>query len=58
MDFDPNQPCLFRTETFTPEECGWRRLAGSSSVYEKPDGELYIFAPGAPHLILKIAADV
>ena len=48
------QPSLFQEEAFFPEECGWVLLKHSKRVWEKPDGELYIFEEGKPQLIYKI----
>jgi len=52
-DFEPPQPSLFYEEAYDPVDMGWVLLKGSKRVWEKPNGELYVFAEGAPQLIYK-----
>lgn len=50
----PDDP--IETETFTPEEMGWIKIA--PRVWEKPDGGKYIFPPNGPELIVKLVSRI
>ena len=54
-DFTPSQPTLWAEQWFTPEECGWVYWYESHGwrTYEKPNGEIYSFAPEQEVVICK-----